>query len=136
MCRFVSAEFSGEESRCGTRSSHRPVAFRVTGCRERLLDSAGQVARPSCALVTIVGQAALISAGEWVTATGDWVDDQRQQFRARLARTSRAFFGIAAVTGRYGESLPTQLHGLRGIQVRTVGHGTKAKKTLEALKRF
>ncbi len=41
-------------------------------------------------LVTIVGHAATISAGEWVTATGEWVNDRTdgQQFRARFLRTS------------------------------------------------
>jgi hypothetical protein len=27
-------------------------------------------------LVTLVGRAATISAGEWITATGDWVNDR------------------------------------------------------------
>jgi exodeoxyribonuclease V alpha subunit len=41
-------------------------------------------------LVTIVGHAAAISAGEWITATGEWVNDHThgQQFRARFLRTS------------------------------------------------
>jgi len=41
-------------------------------------------------LVTIVGHAATISAGEWITATGEWVNDRThgQQFRARFLRTS------------------------------------------------
>nr|WP_246849707.1 ATP-dependent RecD-like DNA helicase [Rubellimicrobium arenae] len=41
-------------------------------------------------LVTVVGHAATISAGEWVTASGDWVNDTThgRQFRARLLRTS------------------------------------------------
>jgi exodeoxyribonuclease V alpha subunit len=41
-------------------------------------------------LVTVVGQAAAISAGEWITASGDWVNDRThgQQFRARFLRTS------------------------------------------------
>ena len=40
--------------------------------------------------VTIVGHAAIISAGEWVTASGEWVNDRThgQQFRARFLRTS------------------------------------------------
>ena len=35
-------------------------------------------------LVTVVGQAASISAGEWITASGEWVNDRNhgQQFRA------------------------------------------------------
>src|SRR5271155_4084389 len=41
-------------------------------------------------LVTVVGQAASISAGEWVTASGEWVNDRThgQQFKARFLRTS------------------------------------------------
>ena len=41
-------------------------------------------------LVTIVGHAAAISAGEWVTASGDWINDRTHgpQFRARFLKTS------------------------------------------------
>ena len=41
-------------------------------------------------LVTVVGQAASISAGEWITASGEWVNDRThgQQFRARFLKTS------------------------------------------------
>jgi exodeoxyribonuclease V alpha subunit len=41
-------------------------------------------------LVTVIGHAAIISAGEWITATGDWVNDctHGQQFKARFLRTS------------------------------------------------
>ena len=41
-------------------------------------------------LVTVVGHAASISAGEWVTATGEWVNDRThgQQFKTRFLRTS------------------------------------------------
>jgi hypothetical protein len=40
--------------------------------------------------VTVVGHAATISAGEWITASGDWVNDRThgQQFKARFLRTS------------------------------------------------
>src|ERR1700722_1055667 len=42
-------------------------------------------------LVTVVGHAAIISAGEWITASGDWVNDRThgQQFRARFLKTSQ-----------------------------------------------
>jgi exodeoxyribonuclease V alpha subunit len=42
-------------------------------------------------LVTVVGHAAAISAGEWVTASGEWVNDRThgQQFKARFIRTSQ-----------------------------------------------
>ena len=41
-------------------------------------------------LVTVIGHAAAIAAGEWITATGEWVNDRThgQQFRARFLRTS------------------------------------------------
>ena len=47
-------------------------------------------ARGHCDLVTVVGHAATISAGEWATATGEWVNDRThgQQFKARFVRTS------------------------------------------------
>ena len=41
-------------------------------------------------LVTVVGHAPSISAGEWVTAGGEWVNDRThgQQFKTRFLRTS------------------------------------------------
>jgi exodeoxyribonuclease V alpha subunit len=41
-------------------------------------------------VVTVVGHAASISAGEWITASGGWVNDRThgQQFKARFLRTS------------------------------------------------
>ena len=41
-------------------------------------------------LVTAVGHAATISAGEWVTASGEWINDRvhGQQFKTRFMRTS------------------------------------------------
>src|SRR5208337_2264059 len=41
-------------------------------------------------LVTVVGHAAIISAGEWITASGEWINDPAhgQQFRARFLKTS------------------------------------------------
>ena len=41
-------------------------------------------------MVTVVGHAAIISAGEWVTATGEWVNDRThgQQFKMRFMRSS------------------------------------------------
>src|SRR5438034_148065 len=47
-------------------------------------------ARGQRELVTLVGHAAAISAGEWITASGDWVNDRThgQQFKARFLKTS------------------------------------------------
>jgi len=41
-------------------------------------------------LVTIVGHAAAIGSGEWITATGEWVNDRThgQQFKASFLRTA------------------------------------------------
>src|SRR5262249_38608657 len=41
-------------------------------------------------VVTVVGHAAVISAGEWIMASGQWVNDRThgQQFKARFLRTS------------------------------------------------
>jgi hypothetical protein len=41
-------------------------------------------------LVTVVGHSATIAAGEWITATGEWVNDRThgQQFKACFLRTS------------------------------------------------
>jgi exodeoxyribonuclease V alpha subunit len=41
-------------------------------------------------LVTVVGHAAVISAGEWITATGEWLNDRTygQQFKAKFLKTS------------------------------------------------
>jgi len=38
----------------------------------------------------LVGHAAAIAAGEWITATGNWVNDRihGQQFKARFLKTS------------------------------------------------
>ena len=41
-------------------------------------------------LVTVVGHAAIGSAGEWITASGEWINDRAhgQQFKARFLKTS------------------------------------------------
>jgi len=41
-------------------------------------------------LVTVVGHAAAVTAGEWITASGEWVNDRThgQQFRARFLKIS------------------------------------------------
>ena len=41
-------------------------------------------------LVTVVGHAAVIAAGEWLTASGEWINDRThgQQYRAKFLKTS------------------------------------------------
>ena len=40
-------------------------------------------------LVTVVGHAAMVAPGEWITASGEWVNDRThgQQLKARFIRT-------------------------------------------------
>src|SRR5450432_3861790 len=48
-------------------------------------------------LVTVVGHAAVISAGEWITAAGDWTNDRThgQQFNPTIRRRGSQGFGRA-----------------------------------------
>jgi exodeoxyribonuclease V alpha subunit len=50
----------------------------------------GAKARGHRDLVTVVGHAAIISAGEWITASGEWANDRThgQQFKAKFLKTS------------------------------------------------
>jgi exodeoxyribonuclease V alpha subunit len=66
-------------------------------------------------LVTVVGHAATISAGEWITASGEWINDRAhgQQFKARFLKTSArsSIEGIEkylgpGMTGASGLSMP------------------------------
>jgi exodeoxyribonuclease V alpha subunit len=72
-------------------------------------------------LVTVVGHAAIISAGEWITASGDWINDRThgQQFKARFLKTSE----------------PTSVEGIEKYlasgMIRGIGP-TYAKKLLRA----
>ena len=54
-------------------------------------------------LVTVVGHAAAVFAGEWVTASGEWVNDRTygQQFRSRFLRAS------APTSGRRHRKVPS-----------------------------
>jgi exodeoxyribonuclease V alpha subunit len=47
-------------------------------------------ARGNRELVTVIGHAAAIAAGEWLTASGEWVNDRThgQQYRAKFLKTS------------------------------------------------
>src|ERR1700749_2820266 len=58
-------------------------------------------------LVTVVGHSATISAGEWITATGEWVNDRNhgQQFKARFLRL--------ASSSRPGSCAPPHQHQSR-----------------------
>ena len=70
-------------------------------------------------LVTVVGHAAIISAGEWITASGEWINDRAhgQQFKARFLKSSapssiegiEKYLGSGMIRGTanvYGPRLP------------------------------
>ena len=52
-------------------------------------------------LVTVVGHAAVISAGEWITASGEWINDRAhgQQFKARFLKTSAKTSAPSSIDG-------------------------------------
>ena len=102
MRRSSSFAFCIRTSQAGPRSSWPPPHTKeqevLAGLVERVTfhnEESGfcvlrTKARSHRDLVTIIGQAATISAGEWITASGEWVNDRThgQQFRARFLKTS------------------------------------------------
>jgi exodeoxyribonuclease V alpha subunit len=70
-------------------------------------------------LITVVGHAATISAGEWVTASGEWINDHThgQQFKARFMRTSaptsvdgiEKYLGSGMIVNRLANLTPRRL---------------------------
>ena len=60
-------------------------------------------------VVTVVGHAAVISAGEWIMASGQWVNDRThgQQFKARFLRT------LGPDVGRRDREIPLIRHDPR-----------------------
>jgi len=68
-------------------------------------------------LVTVIGHAATISAGEWITASGEWVNDRThgQQFKARYVRTS-------APSSMEGVETYLASGMIRGIVMVDIGH--------------
>src|SRR6188768_2947300 len=83
-------------------------------------------------LVTIVGHAAAISAGEWITASGEWVTDRThgQQFKARFLRTS-APTSIEGIEKYLGSGM---IRGIGPVYARKLvrAFGEKVFETIEA----
>src|SRR5947209_10561450 len=77
-------------------------------------------------LITVFGHAAVISAGEWITASGEWVNDRThgQQFKARFLRTSaptsiegiEKYLGSGMIRG-IGPAYAKKLVGVLGEKV-------------------
>jgi hypothetical protein len=82
----------------------RPVSEKLAGTAERVtfhnedngLFVLQAKARGYRDLVTIVGHAPTISASEWITATGEWVNDRTQQFEARKSALADACGNLQA----------------------------------------
>ena len=68
-------------------------------------------------LVTVVGHAAIISAGEWITASGEWINDRAhgQQFKARFLKTSlpSSIDGVSLASSLVAEWLCSDRRGRR-----------------------
>ncbi len=71
-------------------------------------------------VVTVVGHAATIAAGEWITASGEWVNDRThgQQFKARFLRTSppTSADGIEKGAAGGGKRAEQSRHGSKSLQ--------------------
>src|SRR5678815_3717254 len=83
-------------------------------------------------LVTVVGHVATISAGEWVTASGEWVNDRThgQQYRAKFLKTSEptSLDGIEKYPG------PGMIRGIGPVYAKKLVRalGEKVFDTIEA----
>src|SRR6187399_1262418 len=83
-------------------------------------------------MVTIVGHAATIAAGEWITASGEWINDRThgQQFKARFLRTS-APTSIDGIEKYLGSGM---IRGIGPVYARKLVRAFKEKvfETIEA----
>ncbi|TFG89080.1 MAG: ATP-dependent RecD-like DNA helicase, partial [Hyphomicrobiales bacterium] len=83
-------------------------------------------------LITVIGHAAAISAGEWVTASGEWINDHThgQQYKARFLKTSAptSLDGIEKYLG------PGMIRGIGPVYARKLvrAFGEKVFDTIEA----
>ncbi len=83
-------------------------------------------------LITVVGHAATIAAGEWITASGEWTNDRThgQQFRARFLKTS-APTSIDGIEKYLGSGM---IRGIGPVYARKLvrAFGEKVFDTIEA----
>jgi exodeoxyribonuclease V alpha subunit len=83
-------------------------------------------------LITVVGHAATISAGEWITASGEWTNDRTHglQFRARFLKTS-APTSIEGIEKYLGSGM---IRGIGPVYARKLvrAFGEKVFDTIEA----
>jgi exodeoxyribonuclease V alpha subunit len=83
-------------------------------------------------LITVVGHAATIAAGEWITASGEWTNDRTHglQFRARFLKTS-APTSIEGIEKYLGSGM---IRGIGPVYARKLvrAFGEKVFDTIEA----
>ncbi len=75
-------------------------------------------------LVTVVGHAATIAAGEWVQMSGTWINDRThgQQFKARFLKTS-APTSIDGIEKYLGSGM---IRGIGPVYAKKLPNGPKA----------
>ena len=93
-------------------------------------------ARSHRELVTVVGHAAVISAGEWITAAGDWVNDRTparhdwaRPNKDAVLRFTRAYGAAYRIHARAGQSR-------RGDEDRRRDRRAPASRRMASLIRF
>ena len=71
-------------------------------------------------LVTVVGHAAAVAAGEWISASGEWVNDRTHgpQFRARFLKTSQPT-SVDGVEKYLGSGM---IHGIGPVYAKKLVH--------------
>src|SRR5512140_2450426 len=83
-------------------------------------------------LVTVIGHAAVISAGEWVTASGEWINDHThgQQYKAKFLKTSEPT-SLAGIEKYLGSGM---IRGIGPVYAKKLvrAFGEKVFDTIEA----
>src|SRR5882762_3794663 len=83
-------------------------------------------------LITVIGHAAVISAGEWITASGEWINDRThgQQFKARFLKTSEPT-SLAGIENYLGSGM---IRGIGPVYAKQLvrAFGEKVFDTIEA----
>ena len=84
-------------------------------------------------LVTVVGHAAMVGPGEWITASGEWVNDRThgQQFKARFMRTSEPSSSVEGIEKYLGSGM---IRGIGPVYARKLvrAFGEKVFDVIEA----
>ena len=76
----------------------------------------------------MVGHAAIVSAGEWIIASGEWINDRAhgQQFKARFLKTS-APSSIDGIERYLGSGM---IRGIEPVYAKKMGQGLRGEGLL------